>query len=309
MIVSILALGLATLALVAVGRVLIGKTEDLARAWGWKASTVAVTLAALATSLPEFGVTITSSLSGVGEMAVGNALGSNIANLSLILGVTALVGKSLHFNSNGGGNKQVLPIVISWLPILLLADGKLGRIDGTLLVLSYIGFWRWSVGRVDSPSEIGKNDESGKIARVFLVFVGWIIALLVIAEVVVWQAKIIASGLNLSPMWVGLFLVAVGTSLPELVFSIAAVKKRMVEASVGDIAGSCAVNGNLLVGLAVLISPVSMSTNQYWLIGSEYLLVGLLALYFMRSKHRLDWQEGLVMVALFGYYAMLGLGM
>jgi len=136
----------------------------------------------------------------------------------------------------------------------------------------------------------------------------WAGLLLLSSQAIVYLAKKLAMDFNLPVLFVGLFMVAVGTSLPELVFNVRAAAKRKISMGIGNIVGSCVANSTLVIGLSALILPIKVS-NAYHVVlpGLEYLLIVLLVLMFVRSKHRLDWWEGLILVILFGYYTTLGM--
>ena len=263
---------------------------------------------AVATSFPEILVSISSSLAGVSDLALGNAIGSNVVNLSLVIGVTAVAGRSLHFKGSGAIKDHFLPIAYTFIPFLLLWDGELSRLDGGTLIFIYIIYIS---DLLKHKSEVGvkeKSSKSGKISMTVLKMGGWAGLLLISSLAIVYLAKKLAMDFNLPVLFVGLFMVAIGTSLPELVFNVRAATKRKISMGIGNIVGSCVANSTLVIGLSALILPIKVS-NAYHIVlpGLEYLLIVLLVLMFVRSKHRLDWWEGLILVILFGYYTALGM--
>lgn len=263
---------------------------------------------AMATSFPEILVSISSSIAGVSDLALGNAIGSNVVNLSLVIGITAVAGRSLHFKGDGAIKNHFLPLAYTFIPFLLLWDGELSKVDGIILILIYAIYTSGLLKHKSEPVAEEKSTRSGKISVTVLKIGVWAGLLLLSSQLIVYLAKDLAAEFNLPVLFVGLFMVAVGTSLPELVFNVKAATRRKISMGIGNIVGSCVTNATLVIGLSALIRPIRV-TNPYHVIlpGLEYLLVVVLVLVFVRSKYRLEWWEGLILVILFGYYTAVGM--
>ena len=266
-------------------------------------------IVAMATSLPEILVGVSSSVAGVSDLALGNAIGSNVVNLSLVVGITAVAGRALHFKGEEAIKDKFLPLAYTLIPFLMLWDGELSRFDGLILILIY-GIYIF--GLLEKGTETKASEEaakSGKVSLLALKIGFWIGLLVISAQAIVYLAKMLASDFDLPVLFVGLFMVAVGTSLPELIFNVKAAAKRRISMSMGNIVGSCVANATLVIGLSALISPIVVKNLfQVVLPGVEYVIIVVLMLLFIRSKHRLDWWEGLALVILFFYYTALGMG-
>lgn len=269
--------------------------------------TATAVIIALATSLPELGVSVISALRGSPEIAFGNAVGSNIVNLALIAGITAIWSRVIVFEHDLAEKKMIWPIAVTFLPFLGLIDGKISRIEGLLLVMIYI----WDVKKWLGEKRIGErkplNWKDKKLWEIGGRGILWITILLGSAELVVGMAKNLAIAVNLPLIFVGLFVVAVGTSLPELMFNLGAINHHHKSMAIGNIIGSNVVNATLVIGLAALIKPIEFRANLGWVTGLEYLFVVLLFLAFGWSKKRLERWEGLVLVMLFIYYTAVEL--
>jgi cation:H+ antiporter len=268
---------------------------------------------ALATSLPEIMVSITASIQKSPNLALGNAIGSNLVNIALILGLSAVVGRSLHFHGGEKIKDLLGPLIYIFAPFLMALDGSISRPDGLLLVLIYI---RYVVALVKKDRSIQSRLENeankqikvktiGSMLMRFLFFAGVMVGA---SWMIVALAKSLAMGLDLPILFVGLFLVSIGTSLPEMVFNIESVRNRKVEMSFGNVVGSCVANATLIVGLSALIYPITISNMSTIVVpGVEQLFVVALLLIFVFSKRRLDWWEGLIMMGLFFYYSVIEL--
>ncbi|HDQ44167.1 MAG TPA: calcium/sodium antiporter [bacterium] len=217
------------------------------------------------TSAPEMVVSVVASSQGKGALALGNAYGSNIANIGLILGLSALF-KPLLVHSRV--LKRELPVLagVTGIAVLQLADGTLSRIDAWILLLIFTGLMAWSVrqGLGQTPDafaremdqELSTKHMSLKHALIRLV-VGMIF-LVASSRGVVWGAVEIARILGISDLIIGLTVVAFGTSLPELASSIAAVRKGEYDIAVGNVIGSNLFNTLAVVGLTGVIRPLDV---------------------------------------------------
>ncbi|GAA0580081.1 calcium/sodium antiporter [Halomonas salifodinae] len=210
---------------------------------------VGMTIVALGTSAPEMLVAIMAALDGLPDLATGNALGSNIANIALVLGATALVAPiPVRFSLV----RRELPLLLgaTGLAGYALANGILGRFDA-LFLLALLGFSLWWLFRADTPDEAFE----GEIPAMRLPpALAWLLVTLVLmvvsSRLLVWGASQIAAGFGVSELVIGLTLVAIGTSLPELAACIMSALRRHHDLAIGNVIGS-----NLFNMLAVLPIP------------------------------------------------------
>jgi len=213
---------------------------------------VGLTVVAFGTSAPELIVSAMAALQGSSNLAVGNAIGSNIANIALVLGVTTLVSA---IPIKLGILKVEFPILltVTALATLVIIDGNIDLNDGLillgLLVISLIGLAKLSASSEELPEEV---EDSGDLTpkKAYLYLAGSIIALVLSSKILVWGASGIATELGVSDLIIGLTIVAIGTSLPELAASIASALKGHHDLALGNIIGS-----NLFNLLAVLAIP------------------------------------------------------
>lgn len=226
-----------------------------ARRLGMSPMLVGLTIVSIGTSAPELFVSAVATLDGVGNLAVGNALGSNIANIALVLGVTALV-SPIPLQKKLLRKELPLLLLVSILACLTLADLQLDAIDSVLLLIGlvvamYILFQEGS----DSGESIIDEDESAAIEAtstktgVLWLVVG-LMALMLSSKALVWGATDIARSFGVSELIIGLTIIAIGTSLPELAASIASALKGHHEIAIGNVIGS-----NLFNLLAVMPVP------------------------------------------------------
>jgi cation:H+ antiporter len=252
------------LALIAGGEVLVRGASGLARTLGLSPLVIGLTVVSFATSAPELAVTLDASLSGRPGLAVGNVVGSNIVNVLLVLGFSALF---LPLAVRSAVTKRDVPVMIalSMLLLVLALDGSVSQLDGAVLGLLLLAYVAYSVraGRrqhkVDRPDEESGAGDGEKASHrpwidALLVLAG--VALLVVgARSLVTSATDIASALGLSELIIGLTVVAIGTSLPELATSVIAAVRGERELAVGNVVGSNIFNIGAVMGVVAAVSP------------------------------------------------------
>jgi len=274
-------------------------------------------LLALATSLPELFVGIASALEGTPAISLGNVIGSNVANLTLVAGLAALVGGSLTIRN--GRNKQDLlhTFVAGAAPLALLLDKELTRVDAIILIALY-GFYNFTL-LTKRRRGYEENDES-TVALIFrrlrpkrtkralgMVFLA-IAGIFITSDLIVRLAQVVAGSLDVPVFLIGLFVVAVGTSLPELAFEYEAVRKRQGAMFLGNLMGSVVANGTLIIGITALIHPIKIVALSEYLVASIFFVGAFGVFYLMtRTKHRLERWEGGVLVALYLLFIVIEL--
>lgn len=266
---------------------------------------VGLTIVAMGTSLPELAVSATASLAGNNAIAISNVVGSNMFNLIVVCGACALfaplaISKEIL--------KKDFPIAIG-CGVLLLVMGIIGmevcRIDGIVLCILFITYISILVRAALKARAATKDEEVvEKTIPVWLCIiyiVGGIAAIKFGGDFVVNGAVTIAGKLGLSENLIGLTIVAVGTSLPELVTSIVASRKNEVEMAVGNVLGSNVFNVLLILGVAGTISPMAFIMEN--VIDIAILTAASLLIYvFAWTKERIDRKEGIVMLAIYASY-------
>ena len=239
-------------------------TSAIARNLGVPPLIIGLTIVGLGTSAPEMLVAGVASFQGNNGLATGNAIGSNIANIGLVLGSTALVAPILIKSSL---LKRELPILlsISIISYLLVIDGDLSRIDGIILITGLAAFLYWLLRSAQQnkrqkadPLATEFDDEIptdlNNIAA-FSYAISGLIGLVVSSKLLVWAAVNIATSFGVSDLVIGLTIIAIGTSLPELAASIMSVVRKEPDLAVGNIIGSNAFNLLAVLCLPGLIQP------------------------------------------------------
>jgi cation:H+ antiporter len=239
----------------------------IARSLGISSLVIGLTVVSIGTSAPEIIVSINAALKNSGGLAVGNAIGSNLANIGLVLGITALVAP-IPVQKHLLYQETPVLLLITALAGLCLYDGQLNRIEslalGLLVIPLLIMVVKYKKSHPDS--EIADHEDlepnvSLKKSSIWL-FIG-LGVLLVGAEVTVWGAKSIAIHFGISDLIIGLTVVAIGTSLPELAASVMSAKRGHHDIAVGNIFGSNLFNILLVMTAAGIISPIALSPEVF----------------------------------------------
>ncbi len=224
---------------------------------------IGVVIIGFGTSAPELAVSVLSAMEGSPGIALGNAYGSNIANIALILGLTALISPIVVQSQI---LRKELPVLtaITLLAFVLVWDLYISRIDAFILLAVFAGLMAWSIreGIRDGQDALSKETEAEldshpmTIGRACLWLAVGLVLLIASSRLLVWGAVTIAEGLGVSELVIGLTVVAVGTSLPELASCIAAARKNEHDLAIGNILGSNLFNTLAVVGLAGAIHPM-----------------------------------------------------
>lgn len=234
------------------------------------------------TSAPEMVVSAMAAIDGNPELALGNALGSNIVNTGLILGVTALIAP-IMVQSVIVKKELPLLLVISLLLGIQLLDGSLTRVEAAILLVGFIGLIIWSIytGTKQNDSQETKQRADLSLTTAIIWLVTGLILLVISSRILVWGAVTIAQSLGVSDLIIGLTVVALGTSLPELAASVVAARKGEHDIAIGNIVGSNMFNILAVVGIAGMVSPISEMSAEVLSRDWPVMLSMTLALFFM----------------------------
>lgn len=265
------------------------------------------------TSAPEMVVSAFASLQGNPNLALGNGYGSNIANIALILGLTALLSPiAVHSQIL----RKELPLLTAFtlLAGYQLLDGQITRMEAGVLLIVFFAMMGWSVMQgirqrgdtlgTDMEHELESEPAMTLGKAVFWLVLG-LVLLIVSSRVLVWGAVDIASALGVSDLVIGLTVVAIGTSLPELASSIIAVRKNEHDLALGNVIGSNMFNTLAVVGIAGTIHPMTFSPEvltRDWVVMAGLTLSLFILGYGFRGKGRINRLEGSLLLGVFVAY-------
>jgi cation:H+ antiporter len=288
------------------GEFLVNNAVTLARNWGVSTMVVGLTVVAFGTSSPELAASLAAALQGSPEIAVGNVIGSNIFNILGILGLTSIIAM-IKVQSTFIAREVPILLGVTVLGLWLLSDGRLGRLEGLLFVVllaAYIVFL-YVASQKDTVLEAEMTEAYPSGQTTWRTYLGLFLGLVFLgvgARVLVMGAVGIARGFGVSELIIGLTVVALGTSLPEIAASVIAALKKEPDIALGNVIGSNIFNILCILGITALVSPIEVIWQEVQ--RDAWVMLGVTVLFvpFLMTGQRLTRLEGSVLVTLYVAY-------
>jgi len=278
---------------------IIEESEKIALHFDISPFIIGATLVALGTSLPEMAVSMSASMQGSGDIAVANVIGSTIFNISLVLGVVFLIAKNVKPERDLFAKDSAWSLFPILIFILMSIDGKLSQLDGFIFLI-LMGAYLMFLIQSDQVEEVEKENEDDKVhfpwaKTIFLLVIGFVFVVGG-ANFAIESAGNIARDFGVSEWLIGLFLVAFGTSLPELTVAIKAARANNADMAIGAIIGSNIANFTMVLGLSSIINPlnVDLSANFFDIIAA---LIVSVMLVFITANKLYNKSAGIVLMA------------
>lgn len=274
-------------------------SSRIARALHFPEFVVSFMIVALISVLPESTISIISAINGKPELGLGTLIGSNIADLTLVFGLVALFAPKVIKVKSKILENNSLYLILLLLPLALGFDGRFSRFDGLVLLLAGALFYF----RISQESHRARGDVSGKkshpLLKNFFLLVISLGILIASAFLTVKFAVNFAHDIKVPEILIGLTILAVGTCLPELVFSIQAVRKNHDELALGDLLGTVVTDATIILGVVALIAPFSYDAANIHLLTIGMFLAGVLVIVFMKSEKSINKFEGILLIFLY----------
>jgi len=280
----------------------------LSKVFGLSEMAAGFILLSVTTSLPELSVSTIVSIVGEGGLSVGNVLGSNIANLTVILGLAILFSRKVIF-FKGQSQKELVQFLFisSIIPLFIVQRGSLGPVLGIVLLILF-AYFAVTVSRKIEDSNFNKTPQEGNTAIVgikFLVGVGLVI---ILSKFAVDSSVDIAEFIGLPASIVGATIIGLGTSLPELATTIQALKKGLFGMALGNLLGSCITNITLILGISSLISFSSVNVVAVQSIMFYVLLSSLSVWYMVGASERISRKGAIFLCLIYGLFILQQVG-
>ena len=293
--------GISEIAAIVVGFALLVWSADkfvlgasgIARSLGIPTLIIGLVVVGFGTSAPEMLVGGVAAWNGNTGLAIGNAIGSNITNLALVLGLTAIIAPMIVRSATLRREFPVLFFLMALVAVLLI-DGYLSRTDGYILLASMVGFFAWLTwaGMKSDPTDPMEQEFEQEIPEslplgksIFWLLLG-LALLLVGAKLIVWGAVEIATFFGISDLVIGLTIVAIGTSLPELAASIVASRKGEDDIAIGNLIGSNMFNLLGVIGIPAVINPATIDPPALYRDYPAMILITVLLFFMLRRKNK-----------------------
>ena len=308
---SILLVVLGFTLLVIGGEYLVRSSVALSFKFNISRMVIGMTVVSFATSAPELLVSLQAALKGSPAIAINNVVGSNIANIGLVLGITALVGSIVVDKSFYKINWPVMMLFSLLLYYFLYNDGLLSAMEGGILFLLLILFLFYLLRHVNKNEIAEEVDDALAIVSNFKIFT-WLaiggVALYFGSEWLVKGAKDIARAVGVSEAVIGVSLIAIGTSVPELAASVIAAAKKEKAISLGNLIGSNIFNIGSVLGLTSLVKPIPITEPQiltrdiFWMLAFAAVLLPMI---FIKKRFEITRPKGFILVFAYGAFMFL----
>lgn len=263
---------------------------------------IGLTIVAMGTSAPEASVSINAALAGNNDIALSNVVGSNIFNTLIVVGVCAAM---MSFQVNKDILKRDLPInlLVSIVLIIMALDGQLSRFEGMILLIGMISYIAMMIMSALKNRLTEENMKTMSIQKSLLYIVIGLAAVIYGGDIVVDNASLIALSLGLSQNFIGLTIVAIGTSLPELVTSVVATRKGESALALGNAVGSNIFNILFILGMSATVSPLTI-LNESIMDCAVMIFVAILILVFAKTNQKMGRKEGFICILCYILYTI-----
>jgi len=280
----------------------------MAKFLGWRKFVVAFFIMAVAGSLPNLFVGINSALHKIPQLSFGEIVGGNIVDLTLAVALVVLIGGvNLPARSKIVQTSSIFTVLIAILPLILILDGVLGRVDGLILIFTFILYLFWLFSKEERFKKVYNTHKEGEKSirlRDFFKNFGKIIiflfVLLLASEGMVRSAEAFADALSISIPLVGILIIGLGNALPETYFAIISVRKKQSEMILGNLMGAVIVCATLVLGTVALILPIEITDFSPFAIGRIFLIIS--ALFFLiavKTDRRITRKEGIFLLIVY----------
>jgi cation:H+ antiporter len=295
-------------------RLLVQGSTRIAKFFDLREFVVAFFIMAFAGAIPNLFIGFSSILHGIPQLSFGDIVGGNVVDLTIAVALATLFCKKLPAESRTVQTTSVFTICVALLPLLLIVDGVLDRIDGLLLIVVFFIYLSWLFSKRERFTRVYNNNEipTGSKFRFFLKDIIRIILglalLLLSAEGITKAATFWAENLNLPLSLIGILIVGLGNSLPEIYFAVACAQRGESWMILGNLMGSVIIPSTLVLGLVALISPIQIINFPPFAIGRIFVIISaLFFLYFIRSDREITKREATFLLSLYLFFVLFEL--
>ncbi len=286
----------------------VGGLMRITRYLGLKEFVVAFFVMAFAASLPNLLLGIFSALDGTPELSFGDVSGNNLIVMTLAVALAILFTKNKEIPAESQiiQATSIFTIIAAILPLILILDGKLSRIDGVLLIALFIFYLSWLFSKKERFTRIYERQEISVIKefKILIKDLGKLILgiffVLAAAKGIVESAQFFAQGFNLPLILIGVLITGLGNALPEIYFGITSARKGEIRMILGDLMGSVIILSTLVLGIVALISPIKIADFSPFAIARFFLIFSsLFFLFFVRTGRKISKKEGFILILIY----------
>jgi len=294
------------------GKWLIESLARIARILKWREFVVAFFIMAFAGSVPNLFLGIFSALNKIPELSFGDIVGGNLIDLTIVVALAALVAKGLPANSRAIQITSLFTMIIAVLPVFLIFDGCLSRIDGLILIAVFFVYVIWLFSKKERFSKVYEEGDSKPVIKEFKYLITdfgkailGLVVLLMAAGGIVESAKFFAEGLNMNLALVGILIVAFGNAIPEAYFAIASARKGQTWMILGDLMGAIIVPASLVLGIVAVICPIRITDSSPFVIGRVFLIFSaLFFFFFVKTDRKITKKEAIFLLGIYIFFVI-----
>lgn len=274
----------------------------------WREFVVAFFIMAVATSLPNLFVDLNAALQGIPQLALGDIMGGNIVDLTLVIGLAVLFGNiNLPAESKMVQRSALFTLVITILPLILILDGKLDRIDGVVLLLAFLMYAWWLFGKKDRFAKVYKSEKNRKIKiklKDFFKGLGGAIVfsalLLIASEGMILSAQHFSSYFKVALPLIGILIVGLGNCAPEIYFTIISARRNNNWMILGNLMGSVIMCSTLVLGIVALVAPIQIYDFSPFVIARIFMIISALFFVFvLKTGQTITKKEGFFLIIVY----------
>ena len=265
---------------------------------------IGLLVVSLASSTPEFIASLNGLVLQDSGVVLGTIIGSNIIELTLVLGVFALLGKKILLKAKALEKTEWMIFGLGILPFAMLIDSKLSRIDGIILMAAFFGYLYLIWRKEGSLGKIKKKVEVKHIYRDALIFVGALVAILLSSRWLVFSSVELANAINLSTFFIALVVIGIGASIGDLIVGIRSVLRGHEDVGLGNAIGSNMTKSLFFLGIVALISPISFAFSQLF-VAVLFAALSLGLILFFVKKRVLTWKQGIILLVIYAAFVIL----
>jgi cation:H+ antiporter len=308
LIINLLFFSVACIVLAISGHLLVKSLVKIAGYYKLTEFVIGFVLMAIMTSLPELFIGVSSAINKIPTLSLGDIIGSNILDLTLVVGTAILIGGTKKIESKIEERDILYVGIIAVLPLILLLDNQLSRIDGIALLMIFLFYVIKIICERKQFKRIITYDVRKKdIPKNLFLFIISLVILFISANFIVKFASFLVVGLGLPLILIGLLIVSIGTSLPELSFETHSLLKGYGEMALGDLLGSVVMNSTLVLGIVSIIYPIEENFS-YLVISATFLVITLgLFIILTRTKRRISRREAIILLLVYVIFVIFKL--
>jgi len=289
------------------GEWVVGGLTRIARFLDWREFVVAFFVMAFAASLPNLFIGITSAFKGIPQLFFGDVAGNNLVAMTLAVALAVLFAKGgISAESRTIQTTSIFTIAAAILPLVLILDGNLSRIDGSLLIFFFLFYCSWLFSKKERFTKI-YNEHKIQIVKEFKVFIKdlgkiilGIILLIVSAQGIVASSQFFAQNFAIPIILIGVLITGLGSALPEIYFAIASARKGETWMILGDLMGAVIIPATLVLGIVALICPIEISDFSPFAIARFFLIIAaVFFLFFVQTGRKITRKEALFLLGIY----------